>query len=383
MIDKTTIRRRVFSELLASGFEIHNGVPELPKGDPKEVARLIHQRHRQFILLDNADFISKYEDELIKEFAHGHEIKLNDFEISVLEVKDEKDEKLFKYASLTWAVPVTQGYGRRSKFLVKDKSNGKLVGIFALGDPVFNLGPRDNLIGWNKEDKIDRLFNVLDAFVLGAVEPYRKLIAGKLVALMVVSNEIQQFIKDKYANKTSIIQGEVKNSTPVLFTTTSALGKSSIYNRIKFKDRLVFRPTGFTKGFGHFHFSDDLFDDLKSLVEDRDDFRSGKFGQGPNYRFRTIRQALQVLGLEGDMLKHGIQREVYLAPLGAEWISFLLGETTKFDPFHYPQKEMAEFWLQRWGKNRLENRPEITKFHTDEIRLSIETESYVKQMRLF
>jgi len=383
MIDKTTIRRRVFSELLASGFEIHNGTPELPKGDPKDVARLIHQRHRQFVLMENADFISKYEDQLIKEFAHGHEINLEDFQVIVSEVKNDLDEKLFKYASLTWAVPVTQGYGRRSKFLVKDKVNNKLVGIFALGDPVFNLSPRDNLIGWSKQDKIDRLFNVLDAFVLGAVEPYRRLIAGKLIALMVVSNEVQQIIKEKYANKSSIIQGEIKNSTPVLFTTTSALGKSSIYNRVKFKERLVFRSTGYTKGFGHFHFSDDLFDDLKRLVEDRDDFRTGKFGQGPNYRFRTIRQALQVLGLEGDMLKHGIQREVYLAPLGAEWVSFLLGETRKFESFSYPQQEMSEFWLNRWAKNRLFNRPEIVDFNTDQIRLSIETEYYVKQMRLF
>jgi len=383
MIDKTTIRRRVFSELLASGFEIHNGVPELPKGDPKDVARLIHQRHRQFVLMDNADFISKYEDQLLGEFAHGHEINLKNFEVTVTEVKEELDEKLFRYASLTWAVPVTQGYGRRSKFLVRDKTNNKLVGIFALGDPVFNLGPRDSLIGWTRDDKIDRLFNVLDAFVLGAVEPYRKLIAGKLIALMVVSNEVQQIIKEKYANKTSVIQGEIKNSTPVLFTTTSALGKSSIYNRIKFKDRLVFRPAGYTKGFGHFHFSDDLFDELKNLVEDRDDFRTGKFGQGPNYRFRTIRQALQVLGLEGDMLKHGIQREVYLAPLGAEWVSFLLGETTKFESFIYPQKEMSEFWLNRWAINRLLNMPEIKNFHTNQIRLSVETENYVKQMRLF
>jgi hypothetical protein len=383
MIDKTTIRRKVFSELLASGFQVHNGVPELPSGEPKEVARMIHQRHRQLILMQNADFISRYEDLLINEFADGAEINLDKFQVSVQEVKSQDDEKLFKYASLTWAVPVTQGYGRRTKFLVKDLSNNKLVGIFALGDPVFNLGPRDNSIGWTKEDKIDRLFNVLDAFVLGAVEPYRQLIAGKLVALMVVSNEIQKIIKDKYANKISIIQGEVKNSTPVLFTTTSALGKSSIYNRIKYNERLIFRPAGYTKGFGHFHFSDELFDELKALVEDRDDFRSGKFGQGPNYRFRTIRQALQVLGLEGDMLKHGIQREVYLAPLGTEWVSFLLGETVKFESFIFPQAEMSDFWVNRWAKARLVNRPEILNYKKNTIRLSVETENFVKQMRLF
>jgi hypothetical protein len=83
MIDKTTIRRKVFSELLASGFQVHNGVPELPSGEPKEVARMIHQRHRQLILMQNADFISRYEDLLINEFADGAEIHLDKFQVSV------------------------------------------------------------------------------------------------------------------------------------------------------------------------------------------------------------------------------------------------------------------------------------------------------------
>jgi len=382
MINKTSLRRQVFSELLESGFEIHNGIPELPSGEPKEVARLLHRKQRENILMNSAEFIDKYEDSLIEQFANGSDISLSNFSISVNEVLTDEDDRLFKYASLTWAVPVTSGYGRRTKFLVRDERTGKLVGIFALGDPVFNLGPRDEIIGWNKEDKVDRLFNVMDAFVLGAVDPFRSLIAGKLIALMVVSQEVQATIKLKYANKLSVIRQEIKDSTPVLFTTTSALGKSSIYNRIKYEDRLVFRPVGYTKGFGHFHFSDELFQELKELVEDYDDFRTGKFGQGPNYRLRTIRKALDELGLKGDMLKHGIQREVYVAPLGLEWSSYLLGQTKRFTPFDYQQQEMVTYWADRWGKARLLSRQEVLSFDRNNMRLSIETEKYLSQPRL-
>ena len=50
---------------------------------------------------------------------------------------------------------------------------GLLLGVFALGDPVYNLRARDDLIGWNVEQRSARLYNVLDAFVLGAVPPYK------------------------------------------------------------------------------------------------------------------------------------------------------------------------------------------------------------------
>ena len=44
------------------------------------------------------------------------------------------------------------------RFLVMDQSNGKLMGLFALTDPVFNLQARDNWIGWTTEDRRQRWF---------------------------------------------------------------------------------------------------------------------------------------------------------------------------------------------------------------------------------
>ena len=46
---------------------------------------------------------------------------------------DEVHTAVFRYASLHWSVPVSQGYGRRTRFLVIDEQNEKLIGIFALG----------------------------------------------------------------------------------------------------------------------------------------------------------------------------------------------------------------------------------------------------------
>ena len=56
------------------------------------------------------------------------------------------------------------------------------MGIIAIGAPVFNLSARDNLIDWNVKARSERLVNVMDAYVLGAVPPYNTLLGGKLVA---------------------------------------------------------------------------------------------------------------------------------------------------------------------------------------------------------
>src|SRR5262249_31539967 len=53
--------------------------------------------------------------------------------------RDIWESDLFRRASLTWAVPVSNGFGRRLRHLVWDEHNDKLIGLIAIGDPVFNL----------------------------------------------------------------------------------------------------------------------------------------------------------------------------------------------------------------------------------------------------
>src|SRR5262249_53150336 len=105
---------------------------------------------------------------------------------------------LFRLASLTWSVPVSNGYGRSMRFLVWDDSNGKLLGLIGLTDPVFNLRARDSEIGWNSDDRRQRLIHMMDAHVLGAIPPYNELLCGKLVACLVRSVEVRNIFREKY-----------------------------------------------------------------------------------------------------------------------------------------------------------------------------------------
>jgi hypothetical protein len=85
---------------------------------------------------------------------------------------------------------VSNGFGRRLRYLVWDDYNHKLMGIIAIGDPVFNLSVRDNLIGWDVAARGERLVNIMDAYVLGALPPYNALLGGKLVACLLRSRDI-------------------------------------------------------------------------------------------------------------------------------------------------------------------------------------------------
>ena len=341
----------------------------------KEEFRKAHGSQRGVRLQSARKWLLGREDDLMQNFANGDEIDPARIDPVVIPVRTPQDVDVFKYATLQWSVPVSNGYGRRTRFLVRDRQNGKLIAIFALGDPVIAQSARDTAIGWNTEQRNNRLYNVYDAFVLGAVEPYRQLLGGKLAALLTISNETRDFLFHKYEGQETGIRKQIKDPTPVLITTSSALGRSSVYNRITFEGALMFRSVGFTKGYGHFQFSDELFVELRDYVRDvvLDDpnakIGSTVYGSGPNWRFRIIRTALTQLEIPAENLQHNIKREVFLAPTAVGWDAYLRGETNEIEPFDLPTERIGEYYRNRWAIGRAERRPGFALWNREEARL--------------
>ena len=245
----------------------------------------------------------------------------------VLVKPDTTDELLFRYAYLHWSIPISAGYGRRLRFLVMDESNNKLIGILGLGDPVYAIQARDRWIGWDRDVKKDRLYHVMDAFVLGAIPPYSYLLGGKLVAMLACSNEVRRAFKDRYRERRSLIKEETRRPYLVLLTTTSALGRSSIYNRIRVGGHAYWTSVGFTQGSGEFHFSNGVYEDLRTYVTRYCDptAKQEAWGSGFRNKREVIRKGLAKLDLSADLIYHGIQREIFVAPLGWQALRFLRG----------------------------------------------------------
>ena len=231
-VDRQALSEEIQAHLTAIGLNGSRSEGVLPKDSIRQIHR-VHRRAAQQRILRA---LGHKLDRLMDEFADGDEVNPETIQPELVEAVSQRHTgDIFRFASLGWSIPVSQGYGRRLRFLVRDRSNGKLIGIFALGDPVFNLRVRDEWIGWNQAERRERLVNLMDAYVVGAVPPYANLLGGKLVASLIASKEVGNKFKKRYGSTTGLISKKRKRARLSLVTVTSALGRSAMYNRLKLK----------------------------------------------------------------------------------------------------------------------------------------------------
>ena len=386
-IDRDLLRSEIKHHLEAIGLNGSRSHDELSK----DAIRDIHRFHREAARQRIHRALGNKMDLFMEEIANGDEVDPANIRPELVEARsDARTGDLFRFASLLWSIPVSQGYGRRLRYLVKDRANGKLIGIFALGDPVFNLRVRDEWIGWNQAERRERLVNLMDSYVVGAVPPYSDLLGGKLVASLIASKEVGRMFQERYGGREGLISGKQKQARLGLVTVTSALGRSSMYNRLKLMPNggsqtsqpvVDLRRLGATTGYGHFQITDDLFSQLRGVLqEDGHKYADGhQFGDGPNWRIRVARTGLKSLGLDpDDVLKHGIQREVYAMPIATNARAFLAGadEEPVFD--YKSADEISELARQRWLVPRGNRRPSYREFrreHLHDVLMAATTET--------
>lgn len=363
---EANLKRKIRSHLHKLGFERTASGALRPPSSSKETVRTLHQEQRKAILREQRTFLAKNLATLSRHFANGHEVDPSRISPRLELVKAATwQSDLFRLASLTWSVPVSAGFGRRLRYLVWDDSNSKLIGIIALGDPVFNLRVRDELINWSAKDRGKRLVNLLDAYVLGAVPPYNMLLGGKLIACLVRTKEIRDDFNAKYADARGIISKKKKAAKLVMVTTSSSLGRSSVYNRLKLGEQRYFESIGYTQGWGHFHIPDTLFSELRTyLRRKRHRYVDGHtFGKGPNWRLRTIRAAFDALGFKADLLRHGIGREVFVCALATNAKNVLNGKAKRamFGSL-LSVAEVGQLARDRWMVPRAQSRPDFREW---------------------
>lgn len=345
------LREKVIGSVRAQGFRVHNGAILPPKELSKEKIRELHETAVKYRIERAKGGLFRAEGKLLCRIARGHEIDPSRMSPRLVEVlPDSEEELIFRYASLHWSIPVSSGYGRRLRFLVVDASNGKLVGLIGLGDPVYSLRPRDEWIGWTPSDRKERLGNVMDAFVLGAVPPYSFLLCGKLVAMLAASETVRLAFRSKYKGTRSVIRRKIHDGRLALITTTSALGRSSIYNRLRFGDRLLYQSVGFTKGSGEFHFSNGIYGVITEFAEKHCEptAKQARWGTGFRNRREIIKKCLPALGLSSDWVYHGIEREVFVVPLARNAREFLQGRHTRLLWYQQSEAQIFQCFRERW-----------------------------------
>ena len=220
-------------------------------------------------------------------------------------------EDIFKICRASWSMPYSRGYGRRLRFVAFDEYHEAVMGIIGLQSPPADLACRDQLFEFPEGQKLDYINCMLDAYTIGAIPPYSNLLGGKLIASLVVSEDVRKAYWRLYAGKKTILEKKLLLQPLLAVTTTSAFGRSSIYNRLRIDGKLIAEPIGWTKGYGTIHL-ESVYPKIVEWLRMRGELIPDGFGHGPRVRWQNISTAISRLGLPNKYTAHGLMREVFL-----------------------------------------------------------------------
>jgi len=238
--------------------------------------------------------------------------------------------------------------------------------------------------------------NVMELITCGAVPPYRGILGGKLVALLMLSRTVVADVEKRYGDRVSIIASAmagrpIRRPAKLALVTTSSLYEaygSSQYNRLKVdthKGALAYRKVARTESFGTVQFAPDTVHALTDVARHSDDNRrevNNLFGEGTSPKLRLLRTGLDALGLDaGSFLRHNSRRIIYGVPLCANTDDIVLRMSTRprylLPPGDGGTAVLVGYWRDRWLAGRI-TRPDVLEGlrgeEFDSFRLSRETE---------
>jgi len=364
VINEEILREKIINLLEEEGFKINPHVR--PWESSKEAYKAVQQKSRLEQISHHKEFLKGCFEQAKMYCRDGRDIVPEEIELELREVKSGSlEEILFRWWNLIWwSIPYQRSYGRQMRFLLWDNVHNAPFGLIGLQSPVLKMSVRDNALETPK-DELDTWVNKsMNAQRVGALPPYNELLGGKMVALTLTSNEIREAYKTKYKGYVTIIKGRKLEPDLLFITTTSAFGKSSLYNRLKYKDDVVAECLGYTQGSGSFHISEELYKEiLKFLANKGVDVTTG-YGHGPSRKLKLLSLGLHYLGLSSFEF-HGIKRGFYLFPF-VKNLREVIRQHQKPVWFNRPFHELQDYWQERWAIPRAERKPEWKDFKAAE-----------------
>jgi hypothetical protein len=219
---------------------------------------------------------------------------------------------------------------------------------------------------------------VADVSICGAVAPYNGLLGGKLIALLMVSEEVRDAYRSRYAGQVSIISSQMagraiyRPAELKALTTTSLYGNgSSQYNRLRLRVQdhpalehdIAWQELAKTAGFGTVHLGSTTVRVLREVSERTHRARrvNHRFGEGASPRLRQIREAVEALGIGAEsVLHHATPRIFYGCELHPGAIAELLGLNPATESRSHPASVIAKLWRQRWLVKRIQSDEVLT-----------------------
>jgi len=318
----------------------------------------------------------------IKEFANQAKAKiwsptdLNDEALTIKEitelqpvvrvVNDDYYERLWTtlryYCS---SAEYNQAPGRFIKFLMEDKTSGKILGICSIASDVICISDRDKYIGWTPENKLKN--KMLKHSAIGTTivptQPFgSNFLGGKLVAALVTSG----VVRNEWENPG--IKAEANPGKLVGMTTTSLYGGFSMYNSLKW-----WKPVGMTKGkiaikpyeAGYENWHGWLKQHMKDEYDKAMTQKEGISGPVTGAKNRVLAMIFKACGIKQSDFMHGFERGAYYSCFYENTKEFLCNKITEDKLvmktlFKDDTKAIVDWWkpkaIERYKKLKAENR---------------------------
>ena len=355
-----TLRNKIIKVLKAQGFKINPHVR--PSGYSKVTFKRIQKTARLEQIAHHKKFLKEH-FELAKRYClNGKDIIPENIELELRAVVSNSiEEILFRWWNfIWWSIPYQRSYGRQMRFLLWDTTHDAPFGLICLQSPVLKMSVRDSSLGIPK-DELDIWVNKsMSAQRVGALPPYNELLGGKMVAIALTSNEIKEAYEKKYKEYYTIIKNRKLKSDLLFITTTSAFGKSSLYNRLKYNGEIVAECLGYTQGSGSFHVPEELYKEMLVLLSNNGVDVARGYGNGPSRKLKLISLGFRYLGLK-SFEYHGIKREFYLFSFAdnlREVIQYGKRPVWIDRPFY----KLVDYWKKRWAIPRAKRKREWEDF---------------------
>lgn len=352
--EKKILKEKIDKELIEKGFEIENGKINSEKMVDLKV-RHLHEASKKKNIKRKKDFLLRHYNAVKHMTKSIDQIEIGKIDLEIRFINNHNDEILFRWWNyIWWSLPFERGVGKQIRYFVWDKYNDLPVGLVYLASPTINVKEINTHLNLNYENKLDYINRSLSIIRLGALPPYNGLLGGKLIALSVLSDEVRDFYNNKY-NK-----GE--DNGLLYVTTTGAYGKSSILNRLKYKDTRLYNLIGSTSGCGTFHISDELYTEMLDYSDKYEILRKRGIDNGSSNKITNMCAVFREIGCP-NYIYHNIKRTIYLQAYCTN-IHNVIENKDMPKYFNWSFDELYEYWKERWLKMRLQNVEVLKKYDT-------------------
>ena len=247
--------------------------------------------------------------------------------------------------------------GRNLNYIIRDKKTKKYLGVNCISSDYLDLTPRDKHIGWEREAKTKRMIN--HTCVGSTIVPTQplgyNLVGGKLLALLCLSNTVEQDWNKQYGDKL------------VGITTTSLYGKTKTIPLSQY-DRLDYwKKMGWTSGSVSYETERStrkliqqwlMKNHTKKYFEWYVAVKPTGQPHKRDHRNRSHAFTYSKLGIEKKLIKSEHARGIYFSELfknTKEYLKEQIQEDKLIRAFDNSTEALTHIWKTKYAKKRIES----------------------------